>query len=172
MEGKLFIIGGQMVSDNDPLAEVFDPSSESSLIVESPLESLHESMIFVTAALPDKNQILVACTYEKVAYLLDVNTGAWVPIDVDFGAVVLFRDKSRTILAPLLSFQSQSSAFQQLFLSPLPQLSSSFLGNVNCEIDGEEPMPCSAVGCPPLPSFRTNPRWAVWVRATWGQDYR
>lgn len=116
-----------MVSDNAPLAKVFDPSSESSLIVESPPESLHESMIFVTAALPDKNQILVACTYEKVAYLLDVNTGAWVPIDVDFGAVVLFRDRSRTILAPLLSFQSRSSAFQQLFSSPLPQLSSSFL---------------------------------------------
>ncbi|KAG5543786.1 hypothetical protein RHGRI_016518 [Rhododendron griersonianum] len=54
-----------VVSDNAPLTEVFYPSSESSLIVESPPESLHESMIFVTAALPDKNQILVACTYEK-----------------------------------------------------------------------------------------------------------
>lgn len=64
--------------------------SEYSRIVESPSESLRESMIFVTTALPDRNQILVACTYEKVAYLFDVNTGAWVPFDsnVDFGAVV------------------------------------------------------------------------------------
>ncbi|KAH7855576.1 hypothetical protein Vadar_026414 [Vaccinium darrowii] len=89
IDGKLFIIGAHVVSEGAPLAEVFDPSSKSSLIVESPLASFHESLYFVTAALLDRNQILVACTYARDAYLLDVKTGAWVQVDhnIDFAAV-------------------------------------------------------------------------------------
>ncbi|KAH7855227.1 hypothetical protein Vadar_022610 [Vaccinium darrowii] len=89
MDGKIFIIGAQVVSDGAPLAEVFDLSSKSSLVVEAPPASLHESVHFVTAALCDRNQILVACTFANDAYLLDVKAKAWVKVDpnVDFAAV-------------------------------------------------------------------------------------
>ncbi|XP_058207664.1 uncharacterized protein LOC131320809 [Rhododendron vialii] len=115
MDGKLFVIGSQVVSDGAPLVEVFDPSSKYSLIVVSPPppESIRESMLFVTAALPDRNQILVACTHANFAYLLEVKTGAWAQFDhnVDFAdtsgeaAVVLkttmcwYNDRLRMLMA-------------------------------------------------------------------------
>lgn len=91
MDGKLFVIGGQ-ADDGALLAEVFDPFSKSSLVVESSPASLDESLDHVTAALHDRNQILVACPsypYAKDAYMLDVKTGAWVQVDhnIDFAAV-------------------------------------------------------------------------------------
>ncbi|KAI8562162.1 hypothetical protein RHMOL_Rhmol03G0013200 [Rhododendron molle] len=36
------------------------------------------------SALPDRNQILVACTHANFAYLLDVKTGAWAQFDHRF----------------------------------------------------------------------------------------
>ncbi|KAG5555614.1 hypothetical protein RHGRI_006310 [Rhododendron griersonianum] len=49
MDGKIFVIGTQVVSEGaPPLVEVFDPSSKYSLIVVSPPppESIRESMLF------------------------------------------------------------------------------------------------------------------------------
>lgn len=84
MDGELFVIGSQ--GDNAPLAEVFDPSSKCSLVVEQTPKALDKSLFFETAALRDRNQILVSCAYLNDAYLLDVKTRVWVKIDpsVDF----------------------------------------------------------------------------------------
>lgn len=79
MDGELFVIGSQ--GDNAPLAEVFDPSSKCSLVLEQTPKSLDECTFFETAALRDRNQILVSCTYVNDAYLLDVKTRVWVKID-------------------------------------------------------------------------------------------